>query len=115
MTQFAVSPGLGHTDRELVGGKMSGKSFDFKKIVSQWQESQNYRDLNWSGTFDDYLEIVKKDPKVTRNAFQRMYDMVMERVQKSTPMLKRKSFATSFLMMLKMTGKTLFSGSTFRS
>lgn len=57
---------------------MSGKSFDFKKIVSQWQESQNYRDLNWSGTFDDYLEIVKKDPKVTRNAFQRMYDMVME-------------------------------------
>lgn len=31
----------------------------------------------WTGSFDEYLEIVKKDPKVTRNAFERIYDMVM--------------------------------------
>jgi serine protein kinase len=34
-------------------------------------------DLNWQGSFEDYLQIVKRTPKVTRSAFQRMYDMVL--------------------------------------
>ncbi|MBX9769286.1 MAG: serine protein kinase [Bdellovibrionales bacterium] len=41
--------------------------------------SQKYEDLTWTGTFWDYLDIVKKNPKVTRNAFQRMYDMIMRK------------------------------------
>jgi serine protein kinase len=34
--------------------------------------------LHWSGTFEEYLELVKKNPKISRNAFQRMYDMIVE-------------------------------------
>ena len=30
-----------------------------------------------SGTFEEYLDLVRADPKVTRNAFQRVYDMIM--------------------------------------
>jgi serine protein kinase len=36
-----------------------------------------YREHHWTGTFHDYLEIVLQDPKVTRTAFQRVYDMIL--------------------------------------
>jgi len=52
---------------------------DFGNLIKDWQGNQKYRDLAWSGTFNDYLSLVKENPKVTRNAFQRMYDMVTER------------------------------------
>jgi serine protein kinase len=48
----------------------------FSNLVKDWQGNQKFRDLNWSGTFDEYLNLVKENPKVTRNAFQRMYDMI---------------------------------------
>lgn len=31
----------------------------------------------WEGSFGEYLNIVKEDPKVTRNAFERLYDMIV--------------------------------------
>jgi serine protein kinase len=33
--------------------------------------------LYWEGSFDEYVEIVRKRPDVTRNAFQRVYDMIL--------------------------------------
>ena len=36
-----------------------------------------FQELNWTGNFDDYLDIVKKNPDVCRTAFQRVYDMVL--------------------------------------
>ena len=53
-------------------------SLDFKNLIQDWQGNQKYRDLNWSGTFNDYLNLVKENPKITRNAFQRMYDLIIE-------------------------------------
>ena len=47
------------------------------QLVSQLQDRKKFQELNWTGTFADYLEIVARDPKVTRNAFQRIYDMIM--------------------------------------
>jgi serine protein kinase len=49
-------------------------------LVGQIAELQNYEEyaeLHWEGSFEDYLELVKKNPRVTRNAFQRLYDMVL--------------------------------------
>ena len=40
------------------------------------QQNQVYHPA-WQGSFWDYLELVKQKPKVTRNAFQRMYDMIV--------------------------------------
>ena len=54
-------------------------ALDFSNLIKDWQGNQKYRDLTWSGTFNDYLNIVKENPKVTRNAFQRMYDMITEK------------------------------------
>ncbi len=37
----------------------------------------DFTHLNWSGNFQDYINIVSEDPRVARNAFQRVYDMIM--------------------------------------
>ncbi len=36
-----------------------------------------FEDENWTGTFEDYLQLVQENPKVARTAYQRMYDMIM--------------------------------------
>lgn len=38
---------------------------------------ERFREQHWEGTFHDYLDIIVKDPMVARNAFQRIYDMIM--------------------------------------
>lgn len=45
--------------------------------IEKLQDVGGFRDLHWEGTFEDYLEIVRKDPRVTRSAFQRIYDMLV--------------------------------------
>jgi serine protein kinase len=45
--------------------------------IAALQDFALYRDLSWDGTFEDYLQIVRQRPQVTRNAFQRVYDMII--------------------------------------
>ncbi|HXS15568.1 MAG TPA: serine protein kinase, partial [Polyangiaceae bacterium] len=45
--------------------------------IGAMQDFDRYRDLSWEGSFEEYLKIVKNEPRVTRNAFQRLYDMVL--------------------------------------
>ena len=47
------------------------------KKIQKEQDLASFRDLNWEGSFSDYLDIVKEDPNVARSAYQRMYDMVV--------------------------------------
>jgi serine protein kinase len=47
------------------------------KLVEEYQDPKTFQELNWSGTFQGFLDIVASNPRVTRNAFQRIYDMVM--------------------------------------
>ena len=47
-------------------------------LIGEMQDQKHFQELNWSGTFQDYLDIIAKNPKVARNAFQRTYDMIME-------------------------------------
>ncbi len=46
-------------------------------LIRNLQDVKQYQQLNWEGTFEDYIELVKTNPKVTRNAFQRLYDMIL--------------------------------------
>ena len=45
--------------------------------IAAMQDYVLYRDLSWEGSFEDYLDIVRKRPQATRNAFQRVYDMIV--------------------------------------
>src|SRR3954469_763215 len=50
---------------------------DWSKVLGDMRATQDFRNLHWEGNFLEYLDIVKKTPTVARNAFQRMYDMVL--------------------------------------
>jgi serine protein kinase len=54
---------------------MSGMSLI--DMISEQQDQKRFQDLHWTGTFQDYIDIVATSPRVTRNAFQRIYDMII--------------------------------------
>jgi serine protein kinase len=56
---------------------MQSASTKVFEIVREAYSPSVYHELNWDGSFDDYLEVVTKNPKVARTAFQRMFDMIM--------------------------------------
>src|SRR5262245_49820369 len=61
-------------------GVPSSRHAGQKSMVAQialMQDYDRYRDLAWEGSFEEYLSIVRERPHVTRNAFQRVYDMVI--------------------------------------
>jgi serine protein kinase len=45
--------------------------------IAELQNYESYKELSWEGSFEDYLELVRKSPRVTRNAYQRLHDMVL--------------------------------------
>ncbi len=53
------------------------KSNGWVAKIAALQDSKTYAQLNWEGSFEEYLEIVRKNPSVTRTAFQRIYDMIL--------------------------------------
>ena len=54
---------------------MSGQ--EIISLVAERQDLDQFRRKTWEGSFEEYLDLVKQDPKVTRNAFQRIYDMII--------------------------------------
>ncbi|GMU22314.1 MAG: hypothetical protein AMXMBFR13_24000 [Phycisphaerae bacterium] len=46
-------------------------------IVDKSIDQQQFLNLHWEGSFNDYLQLVSEKPHVGRNAFQRVYDMIM--------------------------------------
>ena len=52
------------------------QSREIISLVSSRQDLEQFRKKHWIGTFEEYLEIVRENPKVARNAFERVYDMI---------------------------------------
>ncbi len=51
-----------------------------QKILEEFKkhyDEKEYHDLNWSGSFEEYLDMVSSNPEVSRSAYQRVYDMVL--------------------------------------
>ena len=46
-------------------------------MIAQLQDVEQYRELNWEGNFEDYLALVKNEPGVARNSYQRLYDLIL--------------------------------------
>jgi serine protein kinase len=47
------------------------------QMLGAVQDRKQFQTLNWRGTFAEYLDLVANDHRITRNAFQRIYDMIM--------------------------------------
>lgn len=46
-------------------------------MLGQKQDLEQFRKTHWVGSFADYLDVVRQSPKVTRNAYQRLYDLII--------------------------------------
>jgi serine protein kinase len=45
-------------------------------MIAELQDIERFREMHWEGTFSDYLDVVRERPNVTRNAYQRLYDLI---------------------------------------
>ncbi len=50
---------------------------DLIALIADRQNLADYQKKHWHGSFADYLEIVRTEPRVTRTAYQRVYDMIL--------------------------------------
>ena len=46
-------------------------------MIAGRQDLADYQKKHWNGSFAEYLDIVRKQPLVTRTAYQRLYDMIL--------------------------------------
>jgi serine protein kinase len=60
-----------------------------KNLARKYSNKDQYRSLHWQGSFEEYLGIVHEHPEVTRNAFQRVYDMVVSHGEEEITRHKR--------------------------
>ncbi len=68
--------------------------------IRQHLNLSEYRKTHWEGTFDEYLDIVREHPEVTRTAYQRLYDMILshgtEEVYENKEKIIRFKFFTEY-------------------
>ncbi len=50
---------------------------DILNLVDQHLNPDRFREQHWEGSFEEYLELVARNPRIARNAFQRIFDMIM--------------------------------------
>ena len=74
-----------------------------KAILASLRQQLNlseYRKTHWEGSFEEYLDIVREHPEVTRTAYQRLYDMILshgtEEVYENKEKVTRYKFFTEF-------------------
>ncbi len=56
---------------------MAKTSNPLAAIIDRKLDVTQFREQHWEGTFWEYLDIVMDTPAVARNAFQRVYDMIL--------------------------------------
>ncbi len=75
MTDFTPS------DRGMMSGDSSHGSSaaggDLMSLITTSLDRERFHEQHWEGSFNDYLGIVMDNPCVARNAFQRVYDMIL--------------------------------------
>ncbi len=45
--------------------------------LNELVDSDRFRKLHWEGTFEEYLSMLTRNPRIARTSFQRVYDMIM--------------------------------------
>ncbi len=49
---------------------------DINSFIKENFRVQDFKHLNWQGVFQEYIDMVSANPQLSRNAFQRVYDMI---------------------------------------
>jgi serine protein kinase len=73
--------------------------------IASLQDQREYAELNWEGSFEDYLQIVRDNPRVIRTAYQRLYDMILSHGREEYLDNKKKIIRYNFFKDEKNDGK----------
>ncbi|MCB9780726.1 MAG: serine protein kinase [Alphaproteobacteria bacterium] len=52
-------------------------SGDLLSALGRLQDKETWQELHWEGTFAEYLAMVQENPNLSRNAYQRLYDLIL--------------------------------------
>ncbi len=63
---------------------------ELSSIVKGILQPEKFQELHWEGSFDEYLDILHKNPKVARTSFQRLYDMILSYGMEESTEFKQK-------------------------
>ncbi len=69
---------------------------DLIKLIAGRHNLDDYQKKHWTGSFSEYLDIIRQDPKVTRTAYQRIYDMIISYGTEETVVNKEKVLRYKF-------------------
>ena len=69
---------------------------DLITLIASRQNLDDYQKKHWTGSFSEYLDIVQRDPKVTRTAYQRIYDMIISHGTEEVVVNKEKTLRYKF-------------------
>ncbi len=69
---------------------------DLITLIGSRQNLGDYQKKHWTGSFSQYLDIVQRDPKVTRTAYQRIYDMIISHGTEEAVVNKEKTLRYKF-------------------
>ncbi|HEX5011350.1 MAG TPA: serine protein kinase [Planctomycetota bacterium] len=66
------------TPRELAhDAEGPGAGARYIQFARNLDNRRAWADLNWSGSLADYLDLVRAEPRLARNAYQRLYDLIL--------------------------------------
>ena len=65
-----------HVERSL-SGSFGPDVGNIRELFRKKELQNKYRDLHWTGSFDDYVKLIAENPSVTQNSFQRIHAMIM--------------------------------------
>ncbi|MFH0947329.1 MAG: serine protein kinase [Planctomycetota bacterium] len=56
---------------------MSAEKVDYLSLIRESINQQEFRELHWEGSLGDYLSLVQENPLIVRNAYQRLFDLIL--------------------------------------
>ena len=65
-------------------------------LIASRQNLDDYQKKHWVGSFAEYLDIIQHDPRVTRTAYQRIYDMIISHGTEEVVVNKEKMIRYKF-------------------
>jgi len=70
---------------------------DLISLIASRQNLDDYQKKHWTGSFAEYLDVVRRDSNVTRTAYQRLYDMITSKGTRRSSSTRTRCSGTSSL------------------
>ena len=56
---------------------MAAEKVDYLGLIRDSIDRKEFRELHWDGSLGDYLALVQENPLIIRNAYQRLFDLIL--------------------------------------